>query len=127
MAAVDPADHRVPRHFRAGDCGCGVLRDQCVFRWQPDQPGCHGDRAGRGGDGHDLHVGPAVGLHINAAVTSGFTARGVFPARWVVPYWVAQFTGAISAALFLQKMFGNVAAGGSSRSPSPAGTGGHSS
>ena len=72
-------------------------------------------------------MGPAVGLHINAAVTSGFTARGVFPARWVVPYWVAQFTGAISAALFLQKMFGNVAAGGSSRSPSPAGTGGHSS
>jgi len=77
MAAVDPADHRVPRHFRAGDCGCGVLRDQCVFRWQPDQPGCHGDRAGRGGDGHDLHVGPAVGLHINAAVTFRLTARGV--------------------------------------------------
>jgi aquaporin Z len=66
------------------------------------------------------------GLHINAAVTFGFTARGSSP-RWVVPYWVAQFAGAISAALFLQNVFGNVAAGGSSRSPSPARTGGHSS
>jgi aquaporin Z len=30
--------------------------------------------------------GPLSGLHINPAVTAGFTARGVFPTRWVVPY-----------------------------------------
>jgi aquaporin Z len=45
--------------------------------------------------------GPLSGLHINPAVTFGFTARGVFPARWVLPYWVAQFAGAICAALLL--------------------------
>jgi len=56
--------------------------------------------------------GPLSGLHINPAVTFAFTARGVFPRKWVVPYWVVQFAGAICAALFLQLMFGNVSAGG---------------
>jgi aquaporin Z len=56
--------------------------------------------------------GPLSGLHINPAVTFAFTARGVFPPRWVVPYWVVQISGAICAALFLQWMFGDVAAGG---------------
>ena len=55
---------------------------------------------------------PLSRLHINPGVTFGFTARGVFPAKWVVPYWVVQFGGAICAALFLQWMFGDVAAGG---------------
>jgi len=56
--------------------------------------------------------GPLSGLHINPAVTLSFYGRGVFPKGWVLPYWVAQFAGAIVAALFLQGMFGNVAAGG---------------
>ena len=56
--------------------------------------------------------GPLSGLHINPAVTLAFTARRVFPAAWVVPYWVAQFAGAIGAALVLQAMYGNVSAGG---------------
>jgi aquaporin Z len=56
--------------------------------------------------------GPLSGLHINPAVTLSFYGRGVFPKGWVLPYWVAQFAGAILAALFLQGMFGNVAAGG---------------
>jgi aquaporin Z len=56
--------------------------------------------------------GPLSGLHINPAVTLGFTARGVFPRAWVVPYWVVQLGGAVCAALFLQLMFGDVAAGG---------------
>ena len=46
--------------------------------------------------------GPLSGLQINPAVTFAFTARGVFPTRWVVPYWVVQFGGAVCAALFLQ-------------------------
>ena len=45
--------------------------------------------------------GPLSGLHINPAVTFAFTARRVFPRRWVLPYWAAQFAGAIGAALFL--------------------------
>jgi glycerol uptake facilitator-like aquaporin len=43
--------------------------------------------------------GPLSGLHIRPAVTFAFTARGVFPARWVRPYWVVQFAGAICAAI----------------------------
>ena len=56
--------------------------------------------------------GPLSGLHINPGVTLAFYTRGVFPRSWVLPYWVAQFAGAILAALFLQGMFGDVAAGG---------------
>jgi|HubBroStandDraft_3_1064219.scaffolds.fasta_scaffold25002_2 aquaporin Z len=56
--------------------------------------------------------GPLSGLHINPAVTFAFASRRVFPRSWVVPYWVAQFAGAVVAALFLQGMFGHVSAGG---------------
>ncbi|MGH9090427.1 MAG: MIP/aquaporin family protein [Acidimicrobiales bacterium] len=57
-------------------------------------------------------LGPLSGLHINPAVTLAFTGRGVFRAAWAVPYIVAQMAGAIAAALFLQVVFGDVAAGG---------------
>jgi aquaporin Z len=56
--------------------------------------------------------GPLSGLHINPVVTLAFTARRVFPANWVLPYWIAQFAGAILAALFLQVVFGHVSQGG---------------
>ena len=65
--------------------------------------------------------GPLSGLHINPAVTFAFTARGVFPPRWVLPYWVAQFAGAIGAALFLQVLFGDVSAGGNYPIAKPGG------
>ena len=65
--------------------------------------------------------GPLSGLHINPAVTTAFAARGVFPAPWVVPYWTAQFAGAISAALFLQGMFSHVSAGGNYPIATPGG------
>jgi len=65
--------------------------------------------------------GPLSGLHINPAVTFGFTCRGVFPPKWVLPYWVAQFAGAIGAALFLQAMFGDVSAGGNYPIDKPGG------
>ena len=45
----------------------------------------------------------------------------MFPAAWVVPYWVAQFAGAIGAALFLQAMFGDVSAGGNYPIAKPGG------
>jgi aquaporin Z len=56
--------------------------------------------------------GPLSGLHINPAVTLAFTVRRVFPPNWVLPYWIAQFAGAILAALFLQVVFGHVSQGG---------------
>jgi aquaporin Z len=65
--------------------------------------------------------GPLSGLHINPAVTAAFTARGVFPTRWVVPYLAAQFAGAIGAALFLQAMFTHVSAGGNYPIGTPGG------
>ncbi len=65
--------------------------------------------------------GPLSGLHINPAVTVAFWGRGVFPARWVLPYWVAQFAGAIGAALFLQSMFGQVSSGGNYPIAKPGG------
>src|SRR5450432_2361942 len=60
--------------------------------------------------------GPLSGLHVNPAVTFGFTARGVFPRKWVV-----QFAGAICAGLFLQLMFGDVSAGGNYPITTPGG------
>jgi aquaporin Z len=65
--------------------------------------------------------GPLSGLHINPAVTAAFASRRVFPVGWVVPYWVVQFAGAICAALFLQAMFGDVAAGGNYPINTPGG------
>jgi aquaporin Z len=65
--------------------------------------------------------GPLSGLHINPAVTFAFAARGVFPPRWVLPYWVAQFAGAIGAAVVLQVLFGDVSAGGNYPISKPGG------
>jgi aquaporin Z len=56
--------------------------------------------------------GPLSGLHINPVVTLAFFVRRVFPANWVLPYWIAQFAGAVLAALFLQVVFGHVSQGG---------------
>jgi aquaporin Z len=55
--------------------------------------------------------GPLSGLHINPAVTLAFTARRVFPPRWVGPYLLAQALGALAGAVFLKLMFGHMAAG----------------
>ena len=71
-------------------------------------------------------LGPLSGLHINPAVTLAFTERGVFRAVWALPYIVVQFAGAISAALMLQAMYTHVAAGATTRSPNPAGSGARS-
>jgi MIP family channel proteins len=65
--------------------------------------------------------GPLSGLHINPAVTAAFAGRGVFPRAWVLPYWVAQFAGAIGGALFLQVMFSHVSAGGNYPISKPGG------
>jgi aquaporin Z len=65
--------------------------------------------------------GPLSGLHINPVVTLAFAGRRVFRPAWVVPYWVAQFAGAIVAALFLRAMFGDVTAGGNYPISKPGG------
>jgi aquaporin Z len=65
--------------------------------------------------------GPLSGVHINPAVTAAFYGRGVFPLRWVVPYWTAQFAGALGSALFLQATFSHVTAGGTYPISTPGG------
>lgn len=66
-------------------------------------------------------LGPLSGLHINPVVTLAFTARRVFRAAWVLPYLIVQLAGAICAALFLQYMYGHVAAGGNYPIAKPGG------
>lgn len=66
-------------------------------------------------------LGPLSGLHINPVVTLAFAARRVFRPAWILPYWVAQFAGAITAAVFLQLMFGNVSTGGNYPIDKPGG------
>lgn len=53
-----------------------------------------------------LHVS---GAHINPTVTVGLASVNKFPWRMVPGYLVAQFTGAIAAALMLWLMFGGAA------------------
>ena len=51
-------------------------------------------------------VGHLSGAHINPAVTAGFAVGRHFPVVEVVPYWAAQFSGAVLASLSLRALFG---------------------
>lgn len=53
-------------------------------------------------------VGNISGAHFNPGVSFAFALRRDFPWRLVPGYWLAQFVGAILAALLLRALFGNV-------------------
>lgn len=57
-------------------------------------------------------IGDLSGAHINPAVTLAFATRGAFPWRHVVPYWAAQLTGALLAAVLVHVLFGSAGHGG---------------
>jgi aquaporin Z len=46
-------------------------------------------------------IGPISGCHINPAVTVGLWAAKRFPAREILPYWVAQIAGGLIAGAIL--------------------------
>jgi MIP family channel proteins len=51
-------------------------------------------------------LGPISAAHFNPAVTLGFAVARRFPWRFVLPYWGAQFAGAIAAAGACALLFG---------------------
>ena len=54
-------------------------------------------------------TGHISGAHLNPAITFGFVLARHFPVRRLAGYWVAQVTGAFTAALTLRLLFGDVA------------------
>lgn len=66
-------------------------------------------------------TGHISGAHLNPAVTLGFVLARHFPLRRMAGYWLAQFTGAILAAVTLRLVVGNIASLGATL---PQGAGG---
>jgi MIP family channel proteins len=56
-------------------------------------------------------LGHVSGAHFNPAVTAAFAAARHLPMTRVLPYWAAQVTGAIAAALALRASLGDVPLG----------------
>jgi aquaporin Z len=52
-------------------------------------------------------LGHISGAHFNPAVTTGFWLSGRFPGREVIPYALAQLTGATAGALLLRLLLGS--------------------
>ena len=60
-------------------------------------------------------LGDASGAHFNPVVSLAFAMKRLFPWPWLIPYWAAQFGGALLGSLALRAMFGEAAATGVSR------------
>jgi MIP family channel proteins len=51
-------------------------------------------------------LGHISAAHFNPAVTLGFAIAGRFPWRYVLPYWMAEFAGGVTAAALSALLFG---------------------
>lgn len=54
-------------------------------------------------------LGDASGAHYNPAVTIAFALKRLFPWSWAPWYWGAQLAGAVTAAVMLRVLLGDVA------------------
>jgi MIP family channel proteins len=54
-------------------------------------------------------LGHLTGAHLNPAVSLAFAAGRHFPVRDLIPYWLAQLTGAVLASLTVRFLWGDVA------------------
>lgn len=54
-------------------------------------------------------LGHLTGAHFNPAVSLAFTVGRHFPVRDLIPYWLAQFAGAVLASLLVRFLWGDVA------------------
>jgi MIP family channel proteins len=54
-------------------------------------------------------LGHLTGAHFNPAVSLAFAVGRHFPARDLLPYWLAQFLGALLAGLMVRLLWGDVA------------------
>jgi MIP family channel proteins len=57
-------------------------------------------------------LGDVSGAHYNPVVSLAFAVRRLFPAAWLVPYWLAQLAGALIAAAALRVLFGEALSAG---------------
>ncbi len=67
-------------------------------------------------------IGHLSGAHINPAITAAFAAGRHFPRNEIVPYWVAQISGALAGAFTAAALFGT-SSGLSVTQPNTVGTG----
>ncbi|HLK55865.1 MAG TPA: aquaporin, partial [Chthonomonadaceae bacterium] len=52
-------------------------------------------------------LGHISAAHFNPAVTLGFAVARRFPWKYVIPYWIAEFLGGITAAALVALLFGS--------------------
>ena len=67
-------------------------------------------------------IGDASGAHFNPVVSLAFSLKGLFPVRWLAPYWVAQLGGALAGSLVVRWLFGDAVRAGVSTPHVAAGT-----
>ncbi|HSI33682.1 MAG TPA: aquaporin [Tepidisphaeraceae bacterium] len=65
-------------------------------------------------------IGDLSGAHMNPAVSLGFVLAGRFPARRLLPYAVAQTTGALAASAVLRLLFDHATLGATRPAGPPA-------
>jgi len=57
-------------------------------------------------------IGDVAGAHLNPVASLAFALKRLIPVSWLLPYWAAQLTGALLAALLVRVLFGDLVRAG---------------